>query len=268
MSIRGFLSKRKWLRQTGLRILRRVAFDFRIRNPHTADFLYLNLYRHKGYWFWRKLREKDEMRTFKSLISDGSLVIEVGAHIGFITQYFSTLSGSGRVLAFEPGFENLKYLTRNTRHLSNVAVITSAVSDESGVGVLYEDQITGQNNSLNQGYHGASSTASTHPRQLASKERLVHKVRLDEILQENDIQAVCFIKIDVEGHELAVLRSLGNEIFKVKRMMVEITENHQEVLTMLTQAGFGIHDEKLAPVDWENRHPIPAGNVFAIRPSS
>ena len=48
------------------------------------------------------------MELFARLVPRGSTVLEIGAHIGYLAQYFSTLTGiQGRVFCFEPSPENM-----------------------------------------------------------------------------------------------------------------------------------------------------------------
>src|SRR5690348_10111336 len=74
----------------------------------------LNVYRHKGYWVQGARREWDTMKFIAAQVRPGMTVWDVGAHIGYVTVFMSHLVGeAGRVLAFEPGLDNLRYLRRN-----------------------------------------------------------------------------------------------------------------------------------------------------------
>lgn len=99
-----------------LKVLKLVSIDIAIRNPYTGDRLLLNLYRHKGYWYFGMGRERATMEKFRQLIPAGSNVVEIGGHIGFISQYFSMLVGeTGNVVVFEPGSNNLPYTEANLK---------------------------------------------------------------------------------------------------------------------------------------------------------
>lgn len=265
MILRARLAQIKFLRFLVLVILRRISWDFWIRNPFSGDRLFLNLYAHKGYWFWRRKREQKTMAAFKVLVKPEFLVLEVGGHIGAITQYLAGLVGEeGRVIVFEPGPSNLRYLRKNVLPFRQVSVRSFAISDNNGFSILYQDQITGQNNSLHNQYSGLKSTASTHPTAAPVVETTIETMTLASLLKKEKITVVDFLKIDVEGHELAVLRSLGHRTNAVKNLMVEITENHHEVLSFLFEAGFEVYHDDLA-LQPPKLGPIPSGNYFAVR---
>ena len=53
----------------------------------------MNTFKHKGYWYYGKNREKSEINCFCKLIKKGDKVLEVGAHIGYVTQIFEKIVG-------------------------------------------------------------------------------------------------------------------------------------------------------------------------------
>lgn len=264
-SVKGFLSGIPFLRYLVLKALKLVSRDVTIKNAYTGDRLRLNLYRHKGYWYFGKSRERASMERFRGLIKQGWTVIEVGGHIGFITQYFSRLVGEeGKVIVFEPGSNNLPYTEVNTRFAKNILLVKEAVSDHSGEAVFYEDNITGQNNSLLADYKNADSVSKSHGEALEKRKRVVKVTTLDEFLATNGISCD-FIKIDIEGFELNALRGMPQALATCKCMMIEVTENQAEVSVILTRNGFRIEDEHGR--EFESISPTFNGNVFAIRAS-
>lgn len=129
----------------------------------------------------------------------GSLVIDIGAHAGYYTLFFSSLVGDkGRVLAFEPNPVNSANLIRHLgmNDLNNVQVITAALGDA-------EDFV-----SLCLGASSAESFISTEshvtgvyvPVLCESSNGFKRLIQGDE--------RVALIKIDVEGYEAKVLAGL------------------------------------------------------------
>lgn len=234
---RTSLSRLPWLRIPALRVLRSLGCDFTIRNPWTGDPLLLNMYRHKGYWYYGADRERETMETFHRLIRPGDTVFDVGSHIGFITQYFATLVGvSGRVIAFEPGLNNLRYAEANLAALANVTLERVAVSSIDGTAVLYEDGIGGQNNSLNADYYYVRDNAASHGVQVQQTAHEVATVTLDSYIARSGVKPD-FLKIDVESLELEVLRGASRTLGMVRALMVEVTQNKKEVVALLKDAG-------------------------------
>src|SRR5687768_9187669 len=120
-----------------------------IRHHYTKGRIVLDAFNHKGYWYHGRNREVDTMELFRKLIQPGFTVIEVGGHIGYITNYFSHLVGPlGKVYVFEPGENNLPYIKENIQKLTNVVLVQKAVSDTNGIARFYVEDLSGQNNSL------------------------------------------------------------------------------------------------------------------------
>lgn len=88
------LYKMTKLRKIALPLLKCFSFDFWMRHPWLHDQkIFLNSFKHKGYWYHGRNRELKTMELFYSLIPQKSVVVEVGGHIGFISQYFRSLVG-------------------------------------------------------------------------------------------------------------------------------------------------------------------------------
>lgn len=168
--------------------------------------------------------------------------------MGYITQFFSKLVGpSGRVIVFEPGLNNLHYIEANVGGLSNVTLERAAVSSSDGIAILYEDTITGQNNSLNPNYRGLCEVASSHGVGVEQIPHEVPTVQLDSYMAAHGIKPD-FLKIDVEDLELEVLRGASNTLHIVRELVVEITENKTEVVSLLRGAGFALEFQSSANV--------------------
>ena len=144
-------------------------------------------------------------------IRPGSTVIDVGAHIGRYTQFFSyLLKGEGRVLSFEANPKAFKELASEFQSNELVRVHNCAVSNLSGLSVemkIYPDD-------------NARSACATVEPALMNQSRMpgdtsivhVNTRKLDDFVKNGEIQDCSFIKIDVEGHEYAVLEGSKNLI--------------------------------------------------------
>ena len=261
VSIRSGLASIPVLRRVVIKSLKLLKRDIHITNAWTGDQLLINSYHHKGYWYFGNQRESATMRFFKSLVREGDTVVEAGGHIGYVTQYFCKLVGpDGTVVVFEPGSNNLPYIRTNLRQFENATLDERAVSESNGTAIFYEDNVTGQNNSLIREYRLAEATAKSHGELLVRTPHEVDVVSLDSYVREKGLSPD-FLKIDVEGGELAVLAGARETIASLKAMMVEVTEHHEEVTALLLAAGFGIFDEcgmQHDTIDFD-------GNVFALR---
>ncbi len=137
--MKQFFASINFLRRSILSFLKLISRDLFIKNAFTGDNLFLNLYRHKSYWYYGRARELATMQKFSSLVFADSVVVEIGGHIGFVSQYFSKLVGKkGEVIVFEPGSNNLPYLRVNLKNcINNVTLVEKAVSDKTGDVVFF-----------------------------------------------------------------------------------------------------------------------------------
>jgi len=213
--------------------------DITISHHYAKKQLRLHSYRHKGYWFHGRHREQETMGFFRNALKPGDTVFEVGGHIGYITMYFSQLVGnSGKVIVFEPGSNNIPYIRQNCRDLLNVELIERAVSDEDGFANFYEEELTGQNNSLNHDYKGFSINRGMAFSNTEYQQCKVKTVKLDTQLAETGLKP-SLIKIDIEGAELMALEG-GQRIIEehLPILMVEVTNQKERVFNLLRNWGY------------------------------
>lgn len=100
-----------------------------------------------GYWLGSY--EYEKRRLFEEVVKPGSIVFDVGAHVGFYTLLASVLVGIQRkVFAFEPLPSNLHFLRTHIEIncIMNVTIIEAAVSNFSGATMFEEgpDSSTGR----------------------------------------------------------------------------------------------------------------------------
>jgi FkbM family methyltransferase len=143
--------------------------------------------------------EPAERLFVEQLLRPGMSVLDIGAHHGYYALLASRLVGpTGRVFAFEPSPREQKALRLNLilNRCKNVFVQALALSDAETQADLYvvNGALTGFN--------------SLKPPGVSSPiiQVKVNVKRLDDWLQQASVGRVDFIKLDVEGGELAVLK--------------------------------------------------------------
>ena len=173
----------------------------------------------------RKLEKRipeNEKQFFQSVIKNGDVVLDIGAHLGAFSNYFKDCVGNnGRVISFEPQEEPYRMFLNNKKLLKwdNVEVYNLALSDSGGNASLYVPAYK----------HRADTESATliaqQDRQTFSIET-IEMTTLDYFCDENKI-APNFLKIDVEGNELKVLKG-GIETIKkyMPTIFVEIEARH------------------------------------------
>ncbi len=163
------------------------------------------------------------------LVRPGQTVVDVGAMIGYYTLICARRVGSrGRVFAFEPDPDNFEILRRNIKinGLSNVVSEQFAASDRSGPSQLYRSWD-------NNGDHRSFDVGD------GRKVVEVQAIELDEYFRER-ADLVDLVKLDVQGHEWAVVRGMSSLLKRNEQVLV-MTEYSP---LLLTQSGFG-HEEYL-----------------------
>jgi FkbM family methyltransferase len=147
----------------------------------------------------------------------GGHILDVGANVGYTATVFARAAGDEyRVYAFEPEPLNLRRLRHviDARRLADrIAVIESAVGDANGeVELLINESHPGD--------HRVSAETAAGPRVR------VAITTLDEFVAGQGVTPVRFIKIDVQGLELAVSRGMKGVIDRNRRLAVAF-EYHQ-----------------------------------------
>ncbi len=152
-------------------------------------------------WKARFRGERGEIRALLARIGPGDVAVDVGANKGAYLYWMRHAVGtSGSVLAFEPQPGLARYLesVRRGMRWENVSIRECALSDASGRRVLH---VPGWENSP-----GASLEAAVAEPGSGGRDREVEVDTLDHQLESGGCGRVALIKVDVEGHELAVFR--------------------------------------------------------------
>lgn len=245
------LIKAPWMRRMVLTALARFGqSDFTIEHHWVpGKKLRLHRFRHKGYWFYGRNRERVTMESFAALIEPRATVIELGAHIGYVSLYLARLAGrDGHVYVFEPSPDNLAYTRANLAGETGITLIEKAASEKSGVATFFEERLTGQNSSLVEDYWAFAGNKARSFSNESYRPIEVETTTLDEFVKSQRIDPD-FIKIDVEGAELSCLKGSVETLNRCRpRLMVEITREKEGVTALLTGLGYELYDEKLTKV--------------------
>ena len=255
-------------RRLALHIFRRLnPGDIKIRHHWTSQPMALHSFKHKGYWWHGKKREHKTIERFQRLIKPGDVIIEIGGHIGYFSMLYSQLVGPrGHVFVFEPGENNLPYLRRNLAGKANTRIIEKAVSDQNGVIKFWLEDLSGQNNSMVENYHllDGNIALAGLGNQVHKKEVTVQSITLDSFIEEmaSDKLSPNFVKIDVEGAELMVLKGAQNLLTRrAIPLMVEVTCDAEPIFNMMREHGYSLFLENGAAV---SSIKDMNGNIFCL----
>ena len=129
------------------------------------------------------------------LLNIRGVYIDVGAHIGTHSVFFARACGADKVYAFEPHDISFKALLENAEHLGDKRIIPFRMAIHDSWRFVDIEERDHANLGMSR----------------ASKGKLVAARALDIFCAENSVEPA-FIKIDVEGVEMAVLKSAERTI--------------------------------------------------------
>lgn len=203
--------------------------------------------------------EQPVQEAFAHYLQPGAVVYDIGANVGFFTVISARLVGpAGHVYAFEPLPENTVTIRRNIalNNFQHVTVFEQAVSDTSGKGELMVAHYSG----------GSALTSATLPPDVKGS-LPVELVTIDDLIHQQNLRPPTFVKIDVEGAEIAVLRGMIQTIQTYKPIIIyEIDDEHeadfqrkQEICdTFMRDAGYTITilEDAYPDIGWRVRNAV------------
>lgn len=165
----------------------------------------------------------------------GETVVDVGAHIGFYT--ITAARAGARVIAVEPDSSNFGILLHNVSRngfLSTVTLVPAALSDRNGRKKLYTS--IGGNALLSSLDHDWLPES-----QGKINSTIIDCLTLDQLIEDNAIKTIDWLKVDVESHQLHVLEGGRNALALTNHLIIEVTtDNSDECLKLVRAAGLRV----------------------------
>jgi len=174
-------------------------------------YLFLERGRPKGNW---------DKRIYLSFVQPGDIVVDVGANFGGHTIIFSHLVGKkGRVIAFEPVPESFDALQENVHRrarFSNISIFQLAVGNPLSPNDTALIMVPGDD------FYQASlaiQTAGSWELEPDIREYSCSITSLDTDITVQRLPRVDFVKIDVEGGELNVLKGAARTLSRHRPLL-------------------------------------------------
>jgi len=234
-----------WLLKDAIESLLRYSGRLKPRQPPLKYRCYKN---RKGVRF--KLREgvmdsvpiietwwlNEYLRDLKPL-EEGSVVVDIGAHIGAFSIFIAKKLKGAKIYAFEPGplnFDLLKENIQTNRTAKKISPFNLAVGGETG-------------KQLKLRYHPAapagSSTTYSFEGRGNSTGTQVSSISLEDIFKRHKISRCHLLKMDCEGAEYEILLSAPRQILdKIQNISLEYHGggNIYELKNYLESGGFQV----------------------------
>jgi FkbM family methyltransferase len=207
----------------------------------------------------------------KKLMVDGGVFVDIGANIGLYTLLIGELDDI-EVISFEPDSYNFSRLKKNValNARQNITLCNFPLSDSAQIVPFYvaftdnrgTARISDLTNQVPVRSHYSAPAVLMKPEHHAT-------ARFDDVAKLFNLKYVSLLKIDVEGHEMQVLRGLDwNKTYKPHNILCEYIDHSgresgyfpTELSAFLEDRGyvaFNVVGEKLSRGD-----SIPESNVW------
>ncbi|MBT3636169.1 MAG: FkbM family methyltransferase [Opitutae bacterium] len=227
---------------------------------------------------WAKQRQEPEIaKLFTQIVKaldrrhPKRFFYDVGANHGHYSWLALSQSQNMEVMAFEPDPKNLELLRLTVDHssLNQVRIQDTALSDKTGMTRFHQDRLTSATGMIDNGdtpwiekYLGRKANSIE-----------VKRSMLDSFC--NPKTKPSLIKIDVEGHELEVLKGGQECLLDYKPILIieSFPPRQEEVIHFLCQLGYEIRDaERNTQVSdrtnnllaWNKAGPLPSSEIRGI----
>lgn len=218
----------------------------------------------------RRIDVTPELTFLSKLNLQGAVVYDVGAFEGILTLFFSRQAK--QVVAYEPNPSSYRRVLENTRlnNAANITVRNLAVGEREGSITITFDRLM----------PGGASGDSEVSEQISRTSRRAGSVRVDMAPLDLDIPrgglpAPDFVKVDIEGMELAALRGMRQTLSRYRpalylemhgATMREKEENVKRIVEFLEDFGYTstLHVESGLEINRGNSSLAREGHLYSV----
>ena len=148
----------------------------------------------------------DELQLINSIVNDGDIIYDVGAHIGMVSSYLNSMKKDLKVFCFEPSINNYPILLNNCGYFAKCFD-----------GALHEKEYVCETR-----FKDCKTDYTDIDGKKLDTIQPIKYVLLERFVKENNLPLPNFLKLDIEGMEGVVLKTF-EFLFKNKiRMYIEV----------------------------------------------
>ena len=131
-----------------------------------------------------------------SILRENMTIVDIGANIGYFVMQEASRQKYKQILAIEPNPASFSLLQQNIErnHFENIRALHLAISDTEGSRPFYISK--------------QSNLCSMTPRKDCTDTIDVNVMPLDQLLAKEKVSHIDLIRMDLEGHEICVLRGM------------------------------------------------------------
>ena len=206
----------------------------------------------QGDWEIKALFNEKILNNLSKIITPGSTVIDIGAQAGNMSVAYSLFAN--KVISFEPNPATFEVLKKNSELNPNIIPFNYAISDEEGpLTFHYSDYGFCNGGFATRTQTGIGVTGHNIPID-------VWAINFEKFIQENNIEVgnISLIKIDAEGHDKDILKTLTNTISTHKPVLITEIYNGlnpneiTDLLDTIHSLGYKAYDEEINHLDLNN----------------
>lgn len=182
--------------------------------------------------------------------------VDAGSHIGPFAFSMRDLYPQAEIYSFEPLPECFAKLQANLYPFGHFKAFNVALGDRQEDTTFYQSSFSESSSLLEM----SSIHKTAFPFTAENKAVPVKMARLDDFLAEMQLERPLFLKLDVQGYELQVLKGAEELLHSVDYLMVEVSfkelykgqARFDEIYQFLKETGFeytGSLDPLLSPLD-------------------
>jgi FkbM family methyltransferase len=179
--------------------------------------------------FWLGIYEPRMRSVIGQVVKKDSVFYDIGANVGFYSLLASMLVFPGKVYAFEPMAENVRFIQRHLtlNDIRNVEVLELAICDQVGTSTFQEEETRAMGHLQAEGNTRVQTTT------------------LDALLQAQLIEPPQYIKMDIEGAELTALHGASECIQRYRPIIFLATHGcdmETECTRLLSSWGYELQN--------------------------
>lgn len=206
--------------------------------------------------------EKESLKIWAHLSKQANVILDIGANTGIFSMLAQNNNPAAKIIAIEPVGVNFEVLSKNISR-NNFPILTEqvALSDKKGKAKMFmlKDRLNYMTSVNDDRYADAPHVKGDYE----VVEIEVPIMPFSEIVSRHSLQKIDLIKIDVEGHEIAVLNNMLPWLEKYKpHILIEVigADNALELNKMFGSMGYqylSIDEENISiqvSELWDNHH--------------
>ena len=177
-------------------------------------------------------KEPETLQWINSF-NNGDVFWDIGANVGLYSIYSQFVNKKIETIAFEPSVLNLEILVKNINknNLQNkISIITNPIYDKTTIENF--NLSTLENGGANSNFGVPHSTRNTV---LSYRS---NSLNFENLFDFYKIKYPDHVKIDVDGNELPILKSLCKSNNHFKSILLEFNENNEELKNILEENKF------------------------------